>query len=101
LILMIVTPGSFRESRDPADAKRPFADADYLCRIDSINYRKGPTSDAHGRIVFAALIPGATYRVSNRAIARTPNQAHANKEFTVKSGEVLDLGDFVIEKPKS
>ena len=101
LILMIVTPGSFRGSRDPADAKRPFADADYLCRIDSINYRKGPASDAHGRIVFAALIPGATYRVSDRAIARTPNQAHANNEFTVKPGEVLDLGDFVIEKPKS
>ena len=64
LISMIVTPGAVRGSPDPADAKRLLADADYLTRIDSINYLKEPMSDAQGRIVFPALIPGATYRIS-------------------------------------
>jgi hypothetical protein len=100
LILMTVTPGASRGSGDPAVEKHPFADADYLTRIDSVNYRKEPTSDAKGRIVFPALIPGATYRVSNRARARRADPPPVPKEFTVKPGETLDLGDIPIEKPR-
>jgi RNA polymerase sigma factor (sigma-70 family) len=100
LILMIVTPGATRGSGDPADAKRLLADEDYLTRIDSVNYMKEPTSDAKGRIVFPALIPGATYRVSNRARARNANLPPMHKEFTVKPGETLDLADIPIEKPR-
>ncbi len=66
--------------------------------IDSINYRKEPVSDAQGRIVFPALIPGVTYRLMDR----TPIQGggQTRKEFTVKPGETLDLGDILIEKPQ-
>jgi RNA polymerase sigma factor (sigma-70 family) len=99
LILMTVTPGSFRGSRDPADANRPFADADYLTRIDSINYRNEPTSDAQGRIEFPALIPGATYRISNRSQAGQASRPPLQQNFTVKPGETIDLGDIVVEKP--
>jgi RNA polymerase sigma factor (sigma-70 family) len=100
LILMTVTPGAFRENRDPADANRLFADTDYLTRIDSVNYLKDPVSDAQGRIEFTALIPGANYRVSNRIQAGQASKPQLPKNFTVKPGETLDLGDIVIEKPQ-
>ena len=60
-----------------------------MTAIDPINYGDGPASDAQGRIAFPALIPGATYRI-----------AGLSKEFTVKPGETLDLGDIRIEKPR-
>ena len=101
LILMIVAPGVDPGSRDPADAKRPVAEVDYLTRIDSINYLKEPMSDALGRIVFPALIPGATYRISVRPRAGQAGRPPFRKDFTVKPGETLDLGDIVIEKPRS
>jgi hypothetical protein len=101
LILMIVAPGVDPRSRDPADAKRPLAEADYLTRIDSINYLKEPTSDAQGRIVFPALIPGATYRISVRTRAGQAGKPPYRKDFTVKPGETVDLGDIRIEKPQS
>ena len=64
-----------------------------LAEIDKINYADGPVSDALGRIVLPALIPGAPYRLSN---FKAGTQRY--KDFTVKPGEVFDLGDFVIEK---
>jgi RNA polymerase sigma factor (sigma-70 family) len=97
-IVMIVTPGVlFRGSPDIADPKGLLAEEDFLARIDSINYLNGPTSDAQGKIVFPALIPGASYRVSDPARAR---QTPLHKDFTVTPGEILDLGDILIEKPR-
>jgi hypothetical protein len=100
LISMTVTPGVDRASRDPADQNRLIAEGDFLSRIDSINYLKKPTSDTQGRIVFPALIPGATYSISTSI---RPGQASKPpvKTFTVKPGETLELGDILIEKPKS
>jgi RNA polymerase sigma factor (sigma-70 family) len=49
--------------------------------IEHSNTRKDWHTDAEGRITWRELVPGVTYRVNNR-------------EFTVKSGEVLDLGDL-------
>ena len=80
--------------------KRLSGEADYLTRIDPINYSKTPVSDAHGRIAFPALIPGATYRISDYSmIGDSKRSIHVRKEFTVRPGETLDLGDVVIEKP--
>ena len=62
--------------------------------IDPIHYADGPISDALGRITFPALIPGATYRRT----PRNAQEASDNTEFTVRPGETLDLGDFVIEE---
>jgi hypothetical protein len=58
-------------------------------------------SAADGRIVFPALIPGATYRILDRTTARTQNRPQLRNEFTVKPGETLDLGDILIERPSS
>ena len=47
-----------------------------------------------------ALIPGSTYRIIDQTTARTPDGPQLRKEFTVKPGETLDLGDILIEKPQ-
>jgi protocatechuate 3,4-dioxygenase beta subunit len=45
------------------------------------NIREDWRTDSEGRITWRDLVPGVTYRINNR-------------EFTVKSGETLDLGDL-------
>jgi hypothetical protein len=45
------------------------------------------------------LIPGATYRIIDRTPFRGPDGPQFRKDFTVKPGEILDLGDILIEKP--
>ena len=51
--------------------------------VQHSNVRKDWHTDAEGRITWRGLVPGATYRVHNR-------------DFKVRSGEVLDLGDVVV-----
>ncbi len=57
-------------------------------------------ADADGRVVLPVLIPGATYRFTDRAPKQGPIVRRLVREFTVKSGATLDLGDIVIEKPR-
>ena len=87
-------------SRDKADEGRLAGEKDYLCRIDPINYPDGSVSDAQGRVVFPALIPGATYQIYDGTTSTTKAAGQFRKEFTVKPGETLDLGDILIEKPQ-
>ncbi len=96
---MNVSPGSNSMSRDAADANRRSTEGPPLTRIDPFNYAKAPESDSQGRITFPALIPGASYRVVDRTTLRNPAVAQIRKDFTVKPGETLDLGDILIEKP--
>jgi RNA polymerase sigma factor (sigma-70 family) len=98
-ISMVVTPGEFSTITAQKDGTL-FADQDFLTVIDPINYQNDPASDAQGRIVFPALIPGATYRIIDRTTIRTPTGPQLRKEFTVKPGELLDLGNIAIEKPQ-
>ena len=57
-------------------------------------------SDAQGRLTLPVLIPGATYRFVDSTVAvRGVTGPKVRKEFTVKPGETLELGDLVIEKP--
>jgi RNA polymerase sigma factor (sigma-70 family) len=80
----------------PSDSVFRYQEAT-LASIDTINYADSPVSDALGRIVFPALVPGAPYHLAIFGKAGT----QSGKDFTVKPGETLDLGDFVIEKPNS
>ena len=98
MISMIITPGPDRPSRDPDDAKRLFGQSDRLFSIDPINYAKAPVADSQGRVVFPALIPGATYRVFERPAVRPSPGPPAHKDFSVKPGETVDLGDILIER---
>lgn len=68
------------------------ADEDFVGNIDRVNYGMddvGPKLDDEFRITYPALIPGATYRLQTSF-----DQSFGYKEFTAKSGETLDLGEF-------
>ena len=95
---MVITPGavSLIEARKNGPV---LANQGVLRAFDPINHSARPTTDADGRITFPALIPGATYRILDGTTARSPGGPQLRKEFTVKPGETLDLGDIVIEKP--
>ena len=93
-ITMVVTPGGNQSG--PAPPTEPLADESGLLVIDPMHYSNGPVSDAEGRITFPALIPGATYSVRTGPRGRP---ATFHKDFTVKPGETLDLGDVPIDKP--
>jgi hypothetical protein len=57
-------------------------------------------SDADGRMTFPVLIPGGTYRF----IAYTTSGEagpQLRQEFSVKSGETLDVVEIRIETPRS
>ena len=65
-----------------------------------MNHTRDFQSDAQGRVTFPALIPGATYRVVDRSAFYAGGEQEIRKEFTVKPGEALDLGDILIAKPR-
>jgi RNA polymerase sigma factor (sigma-70 family) len=91
MISMVVTPGP--HGLEARQQGRLGTDSDFLGRIDPAHYVNGILSDAQGRITLPALIPGATYRISERSKLR--------KEFAVRPGESLDLGDILIENPQA
>jgi hypothetical protein len=97
VITLIVTPGpSFRGNEH--EPGRLFAHEASLPRLDPAHFGTIPKSDAQGRLVFPALIPGATYRLTDPSTYRDPEGPQFRKDFTVRPGETLDLGDILIEK---
>src|SRR5262249_57186991 len=62
----------------------------WLGRADPTHYGDGPVTDADGKITFPNLVPGATYRIS-----KFDGKA---KDFTVKPGETVSLGDVRVVK---
>ncbi len=100
-VAMVVTPGPTNIARTSLGGKLAADDAD-ICQIDTVNYRTVLQADAQGRLKLPALIPGANYRVVDWSTAvRGESGPQVRKEFTVKPGETLDLGDIVIAKPGS
>ncbi len=70
--------------------------------VDRKHYWKGPLTNADGRITLPDLIPGALYRISDYSTVNVDDKGvQARKDFTVKPGETIDLGDILIEKPPS
>jgi hypothetical protein len=64
--------------------------------IDPAHYGDDLVSGADGWITLPDLIPGATYSVQPRT---GDGRASSRKEFTVKPGETIDLGDIPIQEP--
>jgi RNA polymerase sigma factor (sigma-70 family) len=81
---MLLAPGpSYLEM---AAQKAPAADAVSLANIYRGSYQlKDFRTDAQGRITCLGLVPGVTYRLEKR-------------DFTVRSGETLDVGDIVVDR---
>ena len=96
-ITMVVTPGP-PYSREPHKAGHLFAEEAELNLVDSVNYANEFVADAEGRLTLPVLIPGATYRFIDYSVGRQA-VPQVRKEFTVKPGETLDLGEILIEKP--
>ena len=69
--------------------------------LDPVNYGSNFQSDAQGRLTLPALIPGATYRVEDFTPAFGGGDPAIRKEFTVRPGETIDLGDIVIARPQA
>jgi hypothetical protein len=51
-------------------------------------------------VVLPNLVPGAVYRILDSSTTDVPDKGvQARRDFSVKPGEELDLGDVLIEKP--
>ncbi len=99
LISLTVTPGPDGFSKEAADEDQLSADGDYLSRLDPDHYHD-LVSDGQGRLTFPALIPGATYRISDMTTVDDAGGRKTRKLFVASAGETIDLGDVVIEKPE-
>ncbi len=91
---MVVTPGPHQLDREAGRRGELLSDAALVEIIDNTNYRLGrPKTDDQGNITFPALIPGATYTLTvfEDGDGYKPNVL---KQFSVESGETLDLGDI-------
>jgi hypothetical protein len=100
-IMMVVTPGP-ASNNYPNDNATSLLSADEggLTDVDPINYETALAPDAGGRITLPVLIPGATYRfIDYSMFVRGQTGPEIRKEFTVKPGQKLDLGDIRIAKP--
>jgi hypothetical protein len=78
------------------------ADADFASQVDRKHHSFNHRTDADGRFSMIALVPGALYRIMDRSTINEANKRkQVPKDFTVKAGETLDLGDILIEKPQA
>ncbi len=96
----VATPGpSSYSRRKPQEQAMLPADADFLGNVDRKHHWDDPVADAEGRFTLVSLVPGAIYRISDWSTANDEKGVGIRKEFTVKPGETLDLGDVLIAKP--
>jgi hypothetical protein len=84
------------DDRNEKDRGKLLPDAAWLAGVDPKHYSRSrrPVTDAEGRVTLPDLIPGTPYRID-------VGGGMPRKDFTLRPGETLDLGDFVIEKPSS
>jgi len=77
------------------------ADGAFLPNVDSKHHPVELATNAEGRVSLPALIPGALYRISDWSTVNVPGKGYqVRKDFTVKPGETLDLGDILVERPQ-
>jgi hypothetical protein len=98
---VLATPGRHEWDRRGEARSMLAADAAYMPNVDRQHYWKPAVTDADGRIALPDLIPGALYRISDSSTINNRDKGtQVRKDFTVKPGETLDLGDILIENPK-
>ena len=98
---LLMTPGSthgFFADR----GEQLQADAAYLPNVDPKHYGKDFVTDAEGRVDHARPDPRHQYRISDWSTRNDVEKGvQLRKDFTVKPGETLDLGDIRVEHPES
>src|SRR5262249_29780928 len=97
----LMTPG--RSSAGLVDRGEPLAaDAVHLASLNPNLKWSDFATDPEGRVTLTALIPGASYRISDWSTVNIQNKGYQpRKDFAVKPGETLDLGEILVEKPES
>jgi RNA polymerase sigma factor (sigma-70 family) len=99
---IVVVPGPSRYSRSKRDSTELSADADFVANVDRKHYWNAPMTDALGLVNLPALIPGALYRIIDFSTVNDQDKGvQISRDFTVKPGETLELGDIVVEKPQA
>jgi RNA polymerase sigma factor (sigma-70 family) len=98
---IVVTPGPSSISREKPEQAVLAADAALVANVDRKHYWNMPLTDAEGRITFPSLIPGASYRIIDFSTVGDDRGIQVRKDFVVKPGETLDLGEIVIAKPQA
>jgi hypothetical protein len=90
---LVATPGPPAFPRDENGPPGLADDAILVAAIDRKHFGRPhrPVTGADGRFTLPGLIPGALYRL----IHRGPDGRASRKDFTVKPGESLELGDMV------
>ena len=92
---LTVTPGASSYDLNRLYEKGEMAaDSEYVANIDRVNYKDPPLTDKEGRITFAALIPGATYRI----VEIGDRDDMIKCEFKAESGKTVKLPDVVRKK---
>jgi RNA polymerase sigma factor (sigma-70 family) len=80
------------------------ADEAYLPNVDPQHYQRprGPLTDADGKITLPDLIPGAPYRIADWSTVNVQGKGLLlRKDFNVKAGEAIDLGEILVEQPQT
>ncbi len=78
------------------------ADGVFLPNVDPRHYGRDLVTDADGRATVPALIPGAPYRIIDWSTRNVEGKGvQLRKDFRVKPGETLDLGDILVESPET
>jgi len=95
---IVGSPGPRPDTRNQREQAELAADTVYVPSVDPRYHRNLPRTDADGRITFPDLIPGARYRISGSFLYVPTKRDPFYKDFTVKPGETLDLGEITIEK---
>ncbi|SIN70411.1 RNA polymerase sigma factor, sigma-70 family [Singulisphaera sp. GP187] len=96
----VATPGPSPYSRNQRDRAELASDVEFVANIDRKHYWNAPRTDDEGRVSLISLIPGALYRIIDFSTVTDQDKgAQVRKEFTIKSGETLDLGEIQIDKP--
>jgi protocatechuate 3,4-dioxygenase beta subunit len=100
VVKMVVTPGPTSYYYANEKTGLLSADEDDLTSVDPIDFESSLAPDPGGRITLPVLIPGATYRfIDYTAVVRGQTDPEVRKEFTVKAGQKLDLGNILVAKP--
>jgi RNA polymerase sigma factor (sigma-70 family) len=96
----VATPGPSSHALKKADLEKLSSDAEFIANVDRKHYGLNSLTDDGGHFTMPALIPRALYRISDFSTSGVQNKGvQIRKEFTTKPGELLDLGDILIEKP--
>ena len=95
-IQIVMTPGAKPFPTPPdRESNEWWADQDFVSNFDRLNYWDRPRTDEEGRCTLPALIPGVTYRLATFDKATSK---WVTKEFSVSSGETLQLPQIVLKR---